>query len=152
MKRVIKYRGRRTDGQGWAYGTPIQTHIGACIVTEENPHICSEYGYMEIDEYVEVESDTVTQFTGLVDIFGNDIYEGDILDTKTNEYCPNGYQFICEWIDSGFALYYQGMTYSGKMTNAWMNKYPLCQANVKDLGIIGNIFDNPELVKKDNPT
>lgn len=150
MKRTIKYRGRKVDGQGWAYGSPILTHIGTFIVTEETPHICSEYGYMEIDEYVKVEPETVTQFTGLTDIFGNEIYDGDILDTKTSEYCPNGYQFICEWIDSGFALLYQGRTYSGKMSNRWMNKYPLCQENVKDLGIIGNIYDNPELVKKDS--
>lgn len=149
MREVIKFRGRREDGQGWVFGIPLKTHIGTYMVTEENPHICGQYNYMEIDEFFKVEPDTITQFTGLVDIFGKEIYDGDILDSKTNEYCPNGYQFICKWIDSGYALIYQGMTYSGKMTNSWMNKYPLCQNNVKDLGIIGNIFDNPELIKQD---
>lgn len=79
--RTIKFRGRREDGQGWAFGIPIKTNIGTYMVTEENPHICSEYGYMEIDEFVKVEPESVEQYTDVDDVDGNPIFEGDIVET-----------------------------------------------------------------------
>lgn len=144
MNREIKFRAKRADNGEWVYGD-----------LEHNPakeiiriHTYDTEGNYEGQHIVTPES--VCQFTGLRDIKGNEIYDGDILDTKVNEYVPNGYSFICKWIDSGFALIYQGRTYGCKEKNNYLNKYPLCQNNVKDLIIMGNIYDNPELVKHDS--
>ncbi len=151
MNRTIKFRGKRPDNKGWAYGDFIHgvgMHYGNTYILPNQQWLPTDCD--PLDGY-EVTPDTVGQFTGLHDINGKEIYEGDILDTKTSDYCPNGYQFICKWIDSGFALIYQGMTYSEKRKNPWLNRYPLCKENVKDLCIIGNIYDNPELIKSDEP-
>lgn len=134
--RTIKFRAKRLGTHEWVYGCLFQTPVGEWKIKK---------GFRE---YL-VNPDTVCQFTGLRDIKGTEIYDGDILDTKTSDYVPNGYSFICKWIDSGFALIYQGRTYGSKEKNNWLNKYPLCQKNVEDLIIMGNIFDNPELVKQD---
>lgn len=141
MKRTIKFRAQRLDNGKWVYGD-----------LEHNPgnkltriHSYDSKGNYEGQHIVNPES--VGQYTGLHDIKGTEIYDGDILDTKTSDYVPNGYSFICKWIDSGFALIYQGRTYGVKEQNNWMNKYPLCQRNVEDLIIMGNIYDNPELLK-----
>lgn len=141
--RTIKFRAKRADNGEWVYGD--LEHNPAKDITRI--HTYDTEGNYEGQHIVTPES--VCQFTGLRDIKGNEIYDGDILDTKTSNLVPNGYSFICKWIESGFCLEYQGRTYGVKESNRWMNKYPLCQKNVEDLLIMGNIYDNPELVKKD---
>lgn len=141
MDRQIKFRGKRADNGEWVYGD---------LEYNRAKGIARIHSYDEDGNYIGqnvVDESTVGQFTGLKDCNGREIYEGDILDTKTSDYVPNGYSFICKWIDSGFALIYQGRTYGVKERNNWMNKYPLCKKNVEDLVIMGNIHDNPGLIK-----
>ena len=83
------------------------------------------------DEYV-VDPATVGQFTGLCDKNGvTKIFEGDIV-------------FV------GYGEYYQGThEYSTTMTidmSDYEESNALCNANVAE--VIGNIHDNPELVKE----
>lgn len=141
MKRTIKFRALRADNGKWVYGD-LEHNPGNKITRIHTYYPDGTY----CDQHIVI-SDSVCQFTGLHDIKGTEIYEGDILDSKTSDLVPNGYSFICKWIDSGFALIYQGRTYGVKEQNNWMNKYPLCQRNVEDLIIMGNIYDNPELLK-----
>lgn len=144
FRRIIKFRAQRLDNRKWVYGD-LEYIPGKQLA---RIHSYDTKGNYEGQHIVNPES--VCQFTGLRDIAGNEIYEGDVLDTKVNNYVPNGYSFICQWIDSGFALIYQGRTYGVKEQNNYFNKYPLCQRNVEDLLIVGNIYDNPELIKKDS--
>ena len=143
MIREIKFRAKTVNEGEWIYGMTISRGT----IARKKDDL-----FMEVSEgkWKGIIPETLCQFTGLRDIKGNEIYDGDILDTKTSNLVPNGYSFICKWIESGFALEYQGRTYGVKESNRWMNKYPLCQKNVEDLLIMGNIYDNPELVKHDS--
>lgn len=66
MQREIKFRGLRTEGKGWVYG-------GIAFYNGEKPHIIS--GLYP----VEVIPESVSQFTGLKDKNGVEIYEGDTI-------------------------------------------------------------------------
>lgn len=65
MKREIKFRGLRTDGKGWVYGSFIHNSIDCpCIIDYDA-------------EQYEIIPKTIGQFTGLKDKNGKDIYQGD---------------------------------------------------------------------------
>lgn len=148
MERQIKFRGKRVDNGEWVQGDLLQTNEGSVCIGVHGQYIDDGMHFNDMyNKTPYIDEDTIGQFTGLHDIKGDEIYEGDILDSKTSDFAPNGYSFICKWIDSGFALLYQGRTYGVKERNNWMNRYPLCQKNVEDLIIRGNVFDNPELIK-----
>lgn len=78
----------------------------------------------------------VMQFTGLKDKNGKEIYEGDIVNN-------GGYQgkaSIVKWNNEGAYFHiYRGETSSG---------YTL-QGETRNCEIIGNIYENPELITKE---
>ena len=132
--RTIKFRGKNICSDEWIYGTAVKTQIGDFIIAEDtpqNPHICPQYGYMEVGEFAEVWSNTIGQFTSLYDKNGKEIYEGDILDF-------NGIIIEVCFVRGVFAL----------LCNGDLDE-ELCGDCRTDLfaKIIGNIYDNPELLK-----
>ena len=77
-----------------------------------------------------VYSDTLGQYTGLTDKNDKMIFEGDILRTA------NGVVFVVEWEKEGRFL---GFTIGKDRRIVYINREPKAE-------IIGNIYDNPELL------
>lgn len=134
--RTIKYRGKTIDNFEWIYGLPIKTHIGDYIITEENPHICSLYGYMEVDEFRQVDPNTIGQFTGLYDNNRNEIYDGDIISIVRGHIT---FTAIVKWNEkeASFGLIINGSDEINKTPlGSWL-LFGQCE-------IIGNIYDNEQ--------
>jgi uncharacterized phage protein (TIGR01671 family) len=82
---------------------------------------------------------TFQQFTGLLDKNGKEIYEGDIIknDSQNGRLCEIRYH-----TDIYAAFGYRGLECKGDFYH--LHTY----SAGKDLEIIGNIFENPELLNK----
>ena len=148
--REIKFRGLNGE-TGWHYGIPLTNKLGTYIIFEKNPHICSQYHYIEIDEFEVVKKETVSQWTGLLDKNDVEIYEGDIVKFQHID----DYGYMTNVFQNGF---YRGVV-------KWGGYYPAFDIfDIKDnstfdfdcnifsmesdivIEVIGNIYENKELL------
>ena len=153
--REILFRGKRKDNGEWVEGIPIKTHIGTFIVFEENPHYCGQYGYMEICELAMVDPATVGQYTGLKDMNGKWIFEGDVVRIVRAEWGFDG--MTTDYRTELGAIAYDNWGMIGlvvdkyKGTPVWSDFFQVCALTDRvydwSFEVIGNIHDNPELLE-----
>jgi uncharacterized phage protein (TIGR01671 family) len=122
--REILFRGKRLDNGEWIQGDIVQFPVhGIVRIVEQEP------SYKD----AEVDSDTVGQYTGLTDKNSNEIFEGDIVKTSHG---GSTYYAKIEWDDGSFWVTNHDIQ---------MPSY-ISEVSKTYLEIIGNIYDNPELV------
>lgn len=132
--REILFRGKRTDNGEWVEGNLFYD-----VDLEQAQIFYFEYSYseggLERAECAEIVApDTVGQYTGLTDKYGKKIFEGDIVNFKTTAYyfknCRIKYRSCygryCAIDNHGY-------------------EYPMDETF--EYEVIGNIHDNPELMK-----
>lgn len=128
--REILFRGKRLDNNKWYYGSylfiqvPNYDWTGKASTKVEDVH----YIVNQEDINIAVYPETVCQFTGLCDKDGTKIFEGDIVSYRefgVDHKSVVEYEFAEGWYPFGgnYGHYYG------------------------DTEIIGNIFDNPELLE-----
>lgn len=146
--REILFKAKSRQTGEWVEGIPIKTHLGLFICFEENPHYCSQYGYMEIDDILMVDEKTLCQFTGLCDKNGKKIWENDIIKYHFGEiYAPIKYGCYQNCFDSqktehiGFYVDWPDKKCLRKDLGYWID--------MVDAMPVGNIFDNPELLQEE---
>lgn len=145
--REILFRGKKHNGT-WAYGILIHVDTYCCILEDEEKVHPMNYPYLDDElgtfdgKATPVNPETVGEYTGLVDKNNVKIYEGDIVRTKYGRLC------IVVWFASpqhnGWDL-----TPVDTIENILYTKCPdLYDIYKRDnLKVIGNIHDNPELMK-----
>ena len=120
--KVIKFRGKRPDGS-WNYGRSIRFKQNGEVYIQG----------------ASVDPQTVGQFTGLRDFHGRDIYDGDIIKiTGSNEakhvaYSDKEAAFGIQYSDGDFFAF----------------AFDISAISEDCYEVIGNIHDNPELLKGD---
>ena len=134
--REILFRGKRTDNGEWIYGDLMQNVD--CIKIREQ-----EKDVKHIAKSFEIDLETVGQYTDLTDKNGKRIFEGDIVAQNWYDYDePRDDSFgkvvFCEY-DCSFSV--MDVNKDGFM--------PLgrCGSYHWEVEVIGNIHDNPELLK-----
>lgn len=101
---------------------------------------CEEWGHNYEDEFID-ENFELIQFTGLKDKNGKEIYERDILAPMSNDFQP---KYKGNWI-----VDFEGGTYIAKCKDGKESHWlPYWSYDIyAEVEIIGNIYENPELLK-----
>ena len=131
--REILFRGKRVDNGEWIQGDIVQFPFhGVVRIVEQEP------SYKD----AEVDSDTVGQYTGLTDKNGRKIFEGDILKIYPDcDYCED-YSISTVYSYNGVLC----VDYRGDDFDSTALGFINDVNDDADFEIIGNIYDNPELL------
>ena len=127
--REIVFRGKRVDNDEWVYGyysgpVGIDTIHEICDINDPT-------GIM-----LDVDPATVSQYTGLTDKNGKEIFEGDVVTGLFLYALPiNG---CVGFREGAFGLHW--------MRGGWEEFTPFTSMCHVEFEIIGNIHDNPELM------
>lgn len=148
MNREIIFKAKRKDNGEWVKGY-YQKRFD---LDGNEQHLIFWSKSYTVWEYAEINPDTICQYTGLKDKNGKEIWENDILrysyDYDGSPFLKNGEEikycvgavFWSEWRGS-WAVCGRG---NKKYTNNDVFKY---NRNPNRTEVIGNIFDNPELLE-----
>ena len=122
MNREIKFRGKRLDNGEWVYGDLLHLVDGVYISNDNGNNMA------------QVDPDTVGQYTGLKDKNGKLIYEGD----RVYIDCEDATAII-KWSDdlARFTIHFEDEAVFVDFDDYYS----------KELEVIGNIYENPELLK-----
>lgn len=145
--RELKFRALELDspsGINWIYGSFVAINgywMNNGIPDHARPCV-RHYIYSDNGTQYEVAESTVGQFTGLTDKNGADIYEGDILDDQHD--C--GQLCTISWFND------EARFCNTRPKSSWLHKTKF-MVNKNDGfckgEIIGNIYENPELLEVD---
>ena len=128
MNREILFRGKRVEGGKWIYGYLSFFYI-------DNPGKGRIFSPKEVRSF-DVISETVGQYTGLKDKNGVKIFEGDVLEGDLYDILDPGAKWKSEVVWGKF-----GWMCKGRQT------LPMDEYDIREGEVIGNIYDNPELME-----
>mgnify|MGYP002769661312 CR=1 FL=1 len=131
MNREILFRAKKVDGSEWIEG--YYRYI-PCI----NRHSILPTNPKNEQEEYRVISETVGQYTGLTDKNGKKIFEGDILRHADETILKT------VWNDRKYGFAAQCVKGSVLLKDC---KWGLWEFESDEVEVIGNMFDNPELLK-----
>lgn len=134
--RPIKFRGKRIDTGEWVFGNLVNVRDGN--TSRYYPCIVISYNHDSFD-WIEVKPETVGQFTGYLDENKQEVYEDDIVRCID----PDGEEYVTTVRHDGgaFAIDVVSCDYDYSAIG-WA-----IDVDVEEMRVIGNIYDNPELLE-----
>ncbi len=140
------FKAKRVDNGEWVYGVPFEIEGKTVILISDNENILRvhylEENMWEADIYaIEVNPSTICQCTGLKDKNGKLIWENDICDRK------EPYPEIVKYCNGDWTLDYSYAIH--KESGGCYCNLGIYTEERKCVEVIGNIFDNPELLESE---
>jgi uncharacterized phage protein (TIGR01671 family) len=142
--REIFFRGKRTDNSEWVEGYFVETLRGNELIPHIVPFDTLAKNFSIYPRY-RVFCETVEEYTGLTDKNGRKIFEGDIL--KDTDYITGNKLHCIEYGNASFV--------TRQIENGVLSKYAVDIGDrefgilIEDCVVVGNIHDNPELLRSD---
>ena len=164
--RETEFRGYDVDSKCWRYGYYfLKEDITLCAIynskeqwekdKEKNEqHLIlwngfSDWNMPKPHYQSEVDGKSVGQFTGLYDKNGKGIYEGDIVKSTKNKYKRFDENGIYEVYFNDFLCHYAliASRYEWNHKHGQCDNYSLTGRKAKEFEVIGNIYENAELLE-----
>lgn len=152
MKDIL-FKAKRIDNGEWVEGYYVY-HIKRTICAfndkvepEDEQHVIMQDGFSDWNMprdtvHYDINPDTLCQYTGLTDKNGKKIWENDICDR--NEVFPE----IVKYYKGDYVLDYSYVSGKEEVTDYYNLGFYVCDREC--IEVIGNIFDNPELLEVQN--
>lgn len=151
MNRRIFFRAKDIDNNQWVYGSYFpHKRVNLCIASEEEykaniQHLiiqdkpACDWNFDNGMQAIDINPETLGQYTGLEDKNGKMIFEGDIVKGTISSAWGKG-DIVCkvEYNRDGFYCYDKRPRDEGW----WEHKLMFA----KNIEVIGNVWDNPELL------
>ncbi len=128
--REILFRGRRLGSDEWIFGG-YQSYKGTWH------YIMPDDDSLNSTEWYEVDPKTIGQYTGLTDISGKKIFEGDICEMTYN---GESKTYVIVWDN-------EEQDFKGTNGTENYGRNYLYMGCCEKIVVIGNIYDNSELLK-----
>ena len=152
MAREILFKAKRLDNGEWVIGCLLKDGLtGQHFIHAEGNSVnesdkVNEEGFLQFVAF-EVDESTICRYTGLTDKNGNKIWENDVVTFPDCEMSTeSGYGDV--FVNAGKVAYD-----TESMSYFFTNRVTVDMGDIiikEEVEVIGNIFDNPELLEKQN--
>lgn len=137
--REILFKAKRIDNDEWVEGYYTECR-GETFIGIDTSNMF-EIFCPPVIRWFKVSSETICRFTGLYDKNGKKIWENDILMAHLDESYPEDATYeTVEWGVAGFVTYEAGST----------DREYLDEFDSEHFEVVGNIFDNKELLQEES--
>ena len=142
MSRVIKFR-------AWdKKSNKMLQNNTKFVIWEDGSWTCKD-GFTNDTLLINEDFAVLMQYTGLKDKNGVEIYEGDVVHISSTNSCPSidSSPKVIEWWN-GMFCFDGGRGGDDKITFGWWVRSNDYSISLKQIEVIGNIYENPELLSQ----
>lgn len=146
INREIKFRAWHIGEEKMCEVNLLRPNNGAFllgVMPSEDQQVGDRFLVIAPDDgrYCDLAEFQLMQFTGLLDKNGKEIYEGDLLRMRIYMANDGWNRHEVEIFSQGYAFWFKTLKYPGYTDCLWFHY------NQSEREIIGNIYENPELIK-----